>query len=198
MKALKITGIVIGSVLGLVIILAATIFILMSRPSAITSKMEPVVSSPEAAKELDTKWTAFNTAIKEAKPGTAVTLNLTETEITSKINEELKTVDLPEGLDVGNVTVNLKDGKLVLSADIKYSALQGVAGMEMTVETVNGTPSIVLKDIDMGMLPIPQALKDQLTGLIPQGGVIGLGDLPVDITGIQIIDGQLVMAGITK
>src|SRR3989338_4149344 len=109
MKALKITGIVIGSVLGLVIILAATIFILMSRPSAITSKMEPIVSSPEAAKELDTKWTAFNTAIKEAKPGTAVTLNLTETEITSKINEELKTVDLPEGLDVGNVTVNFND-----------------------------------------------------------------------------------------
>lgn len=198
MKALKITGIVIGSVVGLVIIIVAGTFFLMSRPSGISSRMEPVVSSPEAAKELDTKWANFNTAIKEAPTGTTVTMNLTQAEVTSKINEELKTVDLPEGLTMGNVTVNLQDGKIILSSDIKYSALQGTAGMELKIETVNGTPSLVVKDIDMGMLPIPQALKDQLFNLIPQGGVIGLGNLPVDITGIQIIDGQLVMAGIKK
>lgn len=198
MKALKISGMVIGSIVVLAIILAVAIFILMNRPSGITSQMTAVVSSPEAAQALDTKWTNFNNAVKEAKPGTAVTMNLTQEEITSKINEELKGVDLPEGLTVDKVNVNLVDGKLLLSADVKYSVLQGIAGMELKVETVNGTPSLVVKDIDMGMLPIPQALKDQLTNLIPQGGVIGLADLPVDITGIQIIDGQLVMAGITR
>lgn len=198
MKALKISAIVVGSVLGLVIIIAAAIFILMNRPSGITSRMTPVVSNPEAAKVLDTKWNDFSNTVKQAKPGTAVTMNLTQEEITSKINAELKTVDLPEGLTVGNVTVNLVDGKLLLSAAVKYSVVQGNAGMELNIVTVNGTPSLVVKDIDMGMLPIPQALKDQLTNLIPKGGVIGLSDLPVDITGIQIIDGQLVMAGITR
>lgn len=198
MKALKISAIAVGSVVGLVLIIAAAIFILMNRPSGIASHMTPVVSSPEAAKAFDTKWTDFNTAINEAPAGTAVTINLTQAEVTSKINEEIKTVALPEGLTMGNVTVNLQDGKLMLSADVKYSVLQGVAGMELVIETVNGTPSLVVKDIDMGMVPIPQALKDQLTNLIPANGVIGIGDLPVNITGIQIIDGQLVMTGVTK
>ena len=198
MKALKISGIIIGSVLGVVIIIAAAIFILMSRPSGISSRMEPVISSPEAAKAFDTKWDNFNNSVKEAPTGTAVTINLTQAEVTSKINEEIKTVQLPEGLTMGNVTVNLQDGKLMLSADVKYSALQGNAGMELKIETVNGTPSLVVKDIDMGMLPIPQALKDKLTDMIPANGVIGLNDLPIDITGIQIINGQLVMAGIKR
>jgi len=198
MKALKITGIVIGSVVGLVIIIVAGTFFLMSRPSGISSRMTNVVSSPEAAKTFDTKWDNFNNSIKEAPAGTAVTMNLTQEEVTSKINEELKTVELPEGLTVDKVNVNLVDGKLMLSADIKYSALQGNAGMELKIETVNGTPSLVVKDIDMGMLPIPQALKDKLTDMIPANGVIGLNDLPIDITGIQIINGQLVMAGIKR
>ena len=199
MKALKISAIVIGSAVVLMIIIAAAVFILMNRPSGIASHMTSVVSSPEAAKALDTKWTNFNNTIKQAKPGTEVTLNLTQEEITSKINEELKKgIDLPEGLAVDNVSVNLVDGKLLVSADVKYSVLQGVAGMELKVETVNGTPSIVVKDIDMGMLPIPQALKDQLTSLIPGGGIVGIPDLPINMTGIQIIDGQLVVTGITK
>ncbi|MDO8716652.1 MAG: hypothetical protein Q7J73_07595 [Dehalococcoidales bacterium] len=198
MKALKITGIVIGSVVGLVVITAAAIFILMGRPSGISSRMTNVVSSPEAAKTFDTKWDNFNNSINAAPAGTTVTMNLTQEEVTSKINEEIKTVQLPEGLTMGNVTVNLVDGKLMLSSDVKYSALQGNAGMELQIETVNGTPSLVVKDIDMGMLPIPQALKDKLTDMIPANGVIGLNDLPIDITGIQIINGKIVMAGIKK
>ena len=199
MKALKIAAIIIGSIAGPIVIIATAAFFLMHRPSGIASHMTPVASSPEAAVSLDTKWNTFNTAVKQASPGTVVTMNLTQQELTSKINEELgKGVKLPEGVAVDNVTVNLVDGKVLVSADVKYSVLQGVAGAELNVETVNGTPSIVVKDIDMGKLPIPDALKGQLAGMIPGSGVIGIPNLPVNITGIQIIDGQLFIAGVTK
>lgn len=196
--ALKAIGIVLGSVVFLVIAAAAVIFFLMHRSPAITSTMTPVTSSHQSVIALDNKMTAFNSAVQNATPGTPVSLNVTQEEITSKVNEELAGMKLPEGLSLGNVTINFQDGKALVSAPIKYSALSGTAGMAINVQTINGTPTIAVQDVDFGALPIPQALKDQLTGMIPNGGKIDLGNIPVDITNIQIIDGQLVMNGVTK
>ena len=196
--AMKAIGIVLGSVVFLVIAAAVVVFILMKSGPAITSKMMPVTSSHQSVIALDNKMTAFNTAVQNATPGTPVSLNVTQEEITSKVNEELAGIKLPEGLSLGNVTINFQDGKALVSAPIKYSVLSGTAGMALTVQTVNGTPTISVQDVDFGALPIPQALKDQLTGMIPNGGKIDIGNLPVDITGIQIIDGQIVMNGVTK
>ncbi|MDO8577652.1 MAG: hypothetical protein Q7R50_00530 [Dehalococcoidales bacterium] len=196
--ALKAIGITLGSVVFLVIAAAAIVFFLMHRSPAITSTMTTVNSSHQSVVALDSKITAFNNAVQNAIPGTPVSLNITQQEMTSKVNEELAGLKLPEGLSVGNVTINFQDGKALVSAPIKYSALTGTAGMAINVQTVNGTPMIAVQDIDFGALPIPQALKDQITGMIPNGGKIDLGDIPVDITSIQIIDGQIVMNGVTK
>lgn len=198
--ALKVIGITLGSVVFLGIAAAVTLFFLMHRAPAITNTMTPVTTSHQAVVALDNKMTAFNNVVQNATPGTLVSLNVTQEEITSKVNEELAGMksQLPEGFSVGNVTINFQDGKALVSAPIKYSALSGTAGMAINVQTVNGTPTISMKDIDFGALPIPQALKDQLTGMIPNGGKIDLGNMPVDFTNIQIINGQIVMNGVTK
>ena len=198
MKALKIFGIVIGSIVGLVIIVGAVVWILMSLPSGIASRVTPVESSPEAARELDTKWDEFTSTVAQAEPGTEVTLTLTQEEVNSKINEELKTVDLPEGFSIENVNVNLVDGKLLLSADAKYLIFTGKAGIEASVEIVNGSPSIVVQDVDMGKLPIPQNLQDQLKNLIPEEGLIQSSDLPFNTQNIEIINGELIIEGVTE
>lgn len=198
MKALKIIGIVLGSIIGLVVVVVGVVWFLMSRTPSIAANMTEVASSPQAAAVLDQKWEDFKVTVNEAPAGTTVSVAITEQEITSKINEELKNIELPAGLEMGDVTVNLQDGKLVLAADISYSVLSGTAAMEATIENVNGTPSIVVSQVDMGSLPIPQTLKDQLSGLIPADGIIPVSDIPIDISKIQIVNGQIVIDGVKQ
>ena len=198
MKALKIFGITIGSLVVLALIVVGIAWVLISLPSGIASEVTSVTSSAEAAAQLDLKWTEFQNSVTQAEPGTEVRLALTQEEVNSKINQELKTVELPSGFSIGSVNVNLVDGKILLAADVTYSVFKGQAGLEASVEIVNGDPSIVVTDVDMGKLPIPQALKDQLEGLIPEGGVIQLSGLPLDMQNIQIVNGQLIIMGVTK
>ena len=105
MKALKILGITVGSIVALALIVAGVAWILINLPSGIASEVTPVTSSTELASQLDTKWYEFNNTVRQAERGTEVTLALTQEEVNSKINEELKTVDLPTGFTIENVNV---------------------------------------------------------------------------------------------
>jgi len=198
LKALKIVGIVFGSIVVLVLIVVGVIWLLMSRTSSIAAQVTPVASSPEAAQRLDAKWQDFRSTVSQVGAGTEVSVTITQEEMNSKINEELKSVTLPAGLAVENLNVNLTDGKILISANVNYSVFSGKAGMEATVETVDGQTSIVVKDVDMGALPIPQSLKDQLAGLIPENGIINISDLPFDISSVKIVNGQMVVDGYTQ
>jgi hypothetical protein len=198
MKALKITGIVIGSVLVLVLIVVAVGWILLSRPSKIAADVTSVPSDAQAAQSLDTKWNNFDSTIAQSSAGTPVTVTLTQEEVNSKVNAELTTVDLPDGLTVSNVNVNLKDGQILLSADLKYSIFSGSAGMTATVQIVNGQPTVVVTDVDMGSLPIPQSMKDQLTGLISGASLFQESTAAFVTQSVQIADSKIIISGITK
>jgi len=127
-----------------------------------------------------------------------VTVTLTQEEVNSKVNAELTTVDLPDGLTVSNVNVNLKDGQILLSADLKYSIFSGSAGMTATVQIVNGQPTVVVTDVDMGSLPIPQSMKDQLTGLISGASLFQESTAAFVTQSVQIADSKIIISGITK
>jgi hypothetical protein len=198
MKALKLTGIVIGSILVLVLIVVAVVWILLSRPSKIAAGVTSVPSDTQAAQSLDTKWNNFDSTIAKSSAGTPVTVTLTQEEVNSKVNAQLSTVDLPDGLTVSNVNVNLKDGQILLSADLKYSIFSGSAGMTATVQIVDGQPTVVVTDVDMGSLPIPQSMKDQLTGLISGASLFQESTASFVTQSVQIADGEIIISGITK
>ena len=198
MKALKITGIVIGSVLVLVIIVVAIAWILLSRPSKIAAGVTPVPSNAQAAQSLDTKWNSFNSTIAQSSTGTPVTVTLTQEEVNSKVNAEMGTVSLPDGLTVSNVNVNLQDGQIILSADIKYSIFSGRAGMTATVQIVGGQPTVVVTNVDMGSLPIPQSVQDKLTGLISGASLFQESTASFTTQNVQIVNGEMIISGITK
>ena len=198
MKALKITGIVIGSVLVLVIIMVGIAWILLSRPSKIAAGVTAVPLNSQAAQSLDTKWNNFNSTIAQSSAGTPVTVTLTQEEVNSKVNAQLGTADLPDDLTVSNVNVNLKDGQISLSADLKYSIFSGRAGMTATVQIANGQPTVVVTAIDMGSLPIPQAMKDKLTGLISGASLFQESTAAFVTQNVQIADGEIIISGITK
>ncbi len=197
MKALKIIGIVFGSIVVLVLIIVGVVWFMMSRPSKLAEDVTPVVSNTAAAQSLDNKWQTFQTEVAQSKAGTSITVTLTEEEVDSKINDGLKTVNLPAGLTVGKMNVNLKDGKILLAATIQYSVLSGNAGMVATVDLVNGQPTITVTDIDMGSLPFPQSLKDQLKSLIPQDALFQTNS-SFQAQSIDISNGLLTIKGVTK
>ena len=198
MKALKITGIVIGSILVLVIIVAAIAWILLSRPSKIAAGVTSVPSNAQAAQSLDTKWSNFNNTIAQSTAGTQVTVTLTQEEVNSKVNAQMSTVTLPDGLTVSDVNVNLKDGQILLSADMKYSIFSGNAGMTAAVQIVDGQPTVVVTNVDMGSLPIPQSMKDQLTGLISGASLFQESTAAFVTQSVQIADSKIIISGITK
>jgi len=198
LKALKITGIVIGSVLVLVLIVVAIAWILLSRPSKIAAGVTPVPSNEQAAQSLDTKWNSFNSTIAQSSAGTPVTVTLTQEEVNSKVNAEIGSVSLPDGLTVSKVNVNLQDGQIILSADIKYSVFSGRAGMTATVQIVSGQPTVVVTNVDMGALPIPQSVQDKLTGLISSASLFQESTASFITQNVQIVNGEMIISGITK
>jgi hypothetical protein len=197
MKALKIIGIVIGSIVLLVVIIVGVAWFLMSRPSKIAKDVTPVVYNEAAVESLDNKWDAFKTEVAQSKSGTPVTVTLTQEEVNSKINDGLETANLPAGLTVGKMNVNLKDGQILIGATIQYSVLSGNAGMSATVEIVNGQPTINVTGVDLGSLPFPQSLKDQLKNLIPQNALFQ-SDSSFTAQSVVIADGQMVITGVIK
>ena len=198
MKALKITGIVVGSILVLVLIVVGIAWILLSRPSKIAAGVTSVSSNTQAAQSLYNKWNSFNSTIAQSSAGTPVTVTLTQEEVNSKVNAQLSTVDLPEGLTVSNVNVNLKDGQILLSADLKYSIFSGSAGMTATVQIVDGQPTVVVTNVDMGSLPIPQSVQDKLTGLISGASLFQESTAAFVTQSVQIADGEIIISGVTK
>ena len=198
MKALKITGIVIGSILVLVLIAVAIVWILLSRPSKIAAGVTSVPSNAQAAQSLDTKWNNFDSTIAQSSSGTPVTVTLTQEEVNSKVNAELTTVELPDGLTVSNLNVNLRDSQILLSADLKYSVFSGRAGMTAAIQIINGQPTVVVTDVDMGSLPIPQSMQDQLTGLISGASLFQESTAAFIMQNVQITGGEIIISGITK
>jgi hypothetical protein len=197
MKALKIIGIVIGSIVLLVVIIFGVIWFMISRPSKIANEVTTVANNEQAAQALDTKWDDFKAEVAQAPVGKVVTITMTEEQVNSKINEGLKTTDLPSGMTIGKMNVNLLDGKILLSATIQYSVLTGNAGMSATVDLVDGQPTITVTEIDMGSLPIPQSIKDQLRNLIPKDALFQT-DASFQAQSIVIADHVLTITGIKK
>ena len=109
----------------------------------------------------------------------------------------MSTVDLPDELRVSNVNMNLKDGQILLSADLKYSIFSGRAGMTATVQIVDGQPTVVVTDVDMGSLPIPQSLKDKLTSLISGASLFQESTAAFVTQNVRIADGEIIISGIT-
>jgi hypothetical protein len=59
-------------------------------------------------------------------------------------------------------------------------------------------PVITDTDVNMGMLPIPQSMKDQLKSLIPENNLFQSPSSGFYTINIQIADGKLIISGVTQ
>ncbi len=212
MKILKWLLISIGSLIGLLLILAGIFYFLASRPPAIKSEMRPVEVSAEATHSLEQKVKSFQQEVEgaaragEKKP---VKLEITEGELTSKLNqfiqEQTSKEELP--IEVKNIQVNVKNGELLLAGEANISGVKFQGGAKAAMRTEDGKIKLEVSKVDLGRLPLPGKVKKKVMSLIPEGGTtlkledlpIGLEKgLPVDLKNVRLEDGKLIIEGVTK
>ncbi|RLC73293.1 MAG: hypothetical protein DRI26_01195 [Chloroflexi bacterium] len=212
MKIVKWTLIFIGSLIGLMLIFAGIAYYLITQPPAIKEEMRPVEVSAEAARSLEQKLEAFQQEVQQAAQAgeqKEVRLEITEEELNAKINEYLKELAAREELsiDVEDVQVNVKDGKLLLAGEAEVSGVKVQGGVEASVKTEDGRVKLEINRVDLGRFPLPSNVKEKVMNLIPEEKTtielenlpLGLEEnLPVKLKNLRLEDGKLLIEGVTK
>jgi hypothetical protein len=63
---------------------------------------------------------------------------------------------------------------------------------------VNGQTQIIVKEVQTGALPLPDAIKQQINAQIGNAIDPSKLGLPFDVSQLQIVDGKLVIKGSAK
>ena len=195
-----IIGRLLGGVVLLLILGGGGMFVLAKQAPSVANGLKPVTASTEAAKSFDTKVDALNAAAAEAKKtgkAQSVEVTFTQEELTSKANGAGSTLT-DSGLAIADTQVHLAGGNIVATSSVTFQGFSLNVGVVATPIVVNGQTQIVIKEIQTGALPIPDAIKQQLNAQL--GQVIDpkkLG-LPIDVSNLTVVDGKLVVKGQAK
>jgi uncharacterized protein YpmS len=169
------------------------------RPS-VAEGLKPVSSSATAAQSFDAKVDALNKAVDESiKTGKtqAIEIAFTEEELTSKA-AQATTTDAAAGVRTQDTQIHLAGNQIIATSTVTVAGINVNVGVVAEPAVVNGQTQLVVKEIQTGALPLPDAVKQQINSQI--GGAIDpakLG-LRIDVSQLQIVDGRLVIRGTTR
>lgn len=175
------------------------LYFLAQQPPSVAQGLKKVQVSTEAAQSFDEKIAAMQRAVDEAKrTGKAqpVELTVTEEELTSKIAET--TVTASGGIVTDAVQVNLSGGNIIATTNVNVQGLSLAVGIVATPVVEDGKTKIVVKEIQTGALPVPDAIKQQIEAQIGKAVDPAALGLPFDISKMTIVDGKLVISGTAK
>lgn len=188
-----------GALLALLVLGGGGAFVLSQQEPSIAAGLPPIVASAEAAASFDAKIESLNAAVEEARrTGLAreVELELTEEELTSKAQQ---TTTIGDGSAVATETkVHLRNGDIVATSKVNIQGFDLRIGVVATLLVENGQTKIVVKEIQTGALPIPDAVKAELNEQI--GSAVdprSLG-LPIDVSQLTVADGRIVIKGTAR
>lgn len=150
----------------------------------------PITPSDEAVQR-------FKERLESATPGQdgTFTLTVTDEEITSLVAQRLA------GQQQQGRTIPVSDPQIYFRNDCVEAyatlhlsdtlAVPGMIAMSVTVE--DGLPVFTIEEIDIGPLPVPAPLLEELTNQMNQMLAESLGHAETTITGIQIGEGQMTL-----
>ena len=172
----------------------AIYFAARQRPTLVRN-LTPVAISPAAVKSFDQKAVALQQAADMAqqtgKPQ-PVTVTFTETELTSKAAQALR--DLPDSLiKADNLELHLVDNGVIATSTIDVAGIPVSIAVVAEPLTIDGTTTFVIKDIQTGAIAIPDSLRAQIDSQLQQQLSPATLNLPFDVTGLEIENGQLVL-----
>ena len=169
-------------------------FAARQRPTLVRN-LTPVAISPAAVKSFDQKAVALQQAADMAqqtgKPQ-PVTVTFTETELTSKAAQALR--DLPDSLiKADNLELHLVDNGVIATSTIDVAGIPVSIAVVAEPLTIDGTTTFVIKDIQTGAIALPDSLRAQIDSQLQQQLSPATLNLPFDVTGLKIENGQLVL-----
>jgi hypothetical protein len=184
-----------GCLQGLVLLVAVLVFLgavafmLLSRPSELAARLTPVPVSGAAAGSFDGKLATVQSA------PAPVTVEFDDQEATSKLAEVLAAE--PSAPRIENPQVAFRDGKVYLSGVSRDTFVPMNIVIIGRIEARDGKLVTTVERIDTGRLPIPDSLRDQITGIASDPNLLN-EDLPIVVNDVQVLDGRLVLTGQPK
>ncbi len=205
--------ILLGGLVAVALIGGGVVYYLLTRPvpPPVSSGLPAAAPTPtpppqvveERAQSLENKLSAFQQQVDQAQQGTTPApfrLEITEDEANAmvlrdlpKLNEQMK----GSSLAVTSVQAAFRDGKLKAVSQGEMSGFKANLNMEGSIALEAGKPKLVVEKLDLGLLPLPGALKEQITALVQDmfGQVLQVNP-NVTVQKVTVADGKLVLEGI--
>ena len=189
--------------LGLVVLAVVAVggaAVLAQQKPSVGRDLRPVTVGGTAARSFDDKVDHLAKAAAEAKrtgKAVPVEISLSEEELTSKVSIVASQPN-PAGIVGTNTQVHLQGGNVIATSDVTVQGLPLSIGVVAQPTIVNGTVQIIVKEIQTGALPLPDAIKQQLNAQIGQAIDPAKLGLPIDVSKLQVVDGKLVIRGTAK
>lgn len=184
-----------GCVTGLIVVIllvAAALggsAYLLNEPPALAEAAPPVAVSDEAAASFDRKVATIRRA------DGPITVEIDDREATSKLAEALAAN--PETPRIDNPQVNFRDGRIYVSGTARDAPLPVKIVVAGRVEARGGRLVATVEQIDSGRIPLPAAVRDQITGAATDLNDLNRA-LPIYVTEVYTLDGRLVLTGRPK
>lgn len=142
----------------------------------------------------------MNAAVAEAKKtGKAqpVEVTFTEQELTIKTNTAGSALN-DSGLATADTQIHLIGGNFIATSSVTIQGISLNVGIVATPIVVDGQTQIVIKEIQTGALPIPDAIKQQINAQLRQAIDPKKLGLPIDVSNLTVADGKLIVRGQAK
>lgn len=188
--------------IGFVLLLGlgyGSVYVLSQQQPAVSSGLKKVEVTAQAAKSFDDKLKTIQAAADEAKRtgrATSVEVTFNEQELTSKVAEASASV--LGGVAATDTQIHLSGGNIVATSKVNVQGIDLNVGVVATPVVENGQAKLVVKEIQTGAIPIPDAVKQRIQDQIGQPIDPRSLGLPLDISKLQIVDGKIVISGIAK
>jgi len=166
-------GIGIGAFVGVIIIALVVVFVIVTRPPSLPPPRTPDPGSSAASgtplPPLQDQLKSVQDAVKQAQTtGQPVPVEITLTEAAA--NDELAR-RIAAGPTTGDIVIHggrlyFDNGRASVTIAVSYQGLAVTLNVVTTASIIDGKPQLTTESIDVGGLPLPDALKSQISGMV--------------------------------
>lgn len=176
-----------GTVFATLLLVAGVMGYLITGPPPKWDKTW-VKPNDEAAASLDEKVETLELQIDEADAGEELTLEVTEEEATSKVDQLARDGNL--SVEMEHPQIYFSEGLVQIVARVDLRIDVWVA-MEATVAVKEGRPDIKIESLHFGRLPIPKTLVNSVMTALERATEERWDELDVALQEVTIEEGEI-------
>lgn len=155
------------------------------------STPSPVPVDPAQAEALEDQ---LATAVADLVAGNAVTLTITEAQLTAYITRQIdQEMDAP----ISQPQVYLRDGKIEVTGQVSIDQLVASGNLVFEAFVENGRLRVRLLDAKIGALPVPDRFLNRINDLMNQNmdQMTSVDNRRIEVQSVTISDGSMTIVG---